>query len=383
MTVSHKDHVTLATVTYGQRLALLEQTLRHAFAAGVDRAVVVSNGCDDAVVEAIEDLARTSDDIGPVDIVRLATNTGSAGGFAVALREAAKARPDGLVWVLDDDNWPAADALDLALASLADLEARFGVDKVAVSSFRSYVLGHAKLAEGAAVADCYPAAGACANFDLRSYLHRGPGDARKGWLDDHLVQVPMAPYGGLLFRASTVREHGLPREDYVLYVDDHEYTNRLSRAGVRLFLDTRSTITEGETPTEPTPTDPAPTDPAPTDTDAAHPEPAHAGEAVAEEPGSDVRPFVRMLRTPKAEQGILYYQFRNEVNLSRSMARSPLQRAWFVANTAAYLAAIAMAAGKPENRVAVPATLAAMRDGLLGRLGRRRPLMDRETELAR
>jgi len=51
-----------------------------------------------------------------------------------------------------------------------------------------------------------------------------------------LRPIDVAPYGGLLFHKSILDRIGFPREDFYLYVDDHEFTYRFTKSGGVIFL---------------------------------------------------------------------------------------------------------------------------------------------------
>src|SRR5690606_19392019 len=60
------------------------------------------------------------------------------------------------------------------------------------------------------------------------------------------ISLPFAPYGGMLAHRSLYQRIGVPMKDLVLYVDDTEYTRRITADGGRLFLFTDAVIDELE-----------------------------------------------------------------------------------------------------------------------------------------
>ncbi|MGH3370793.1 MAG: glycosyltransferase, partial [Nocardioidaceae bacterium] len=94
--------------------ALAGQTLPPA------RVVVVDNASTDGTAEALRGRGDA------LDVVRLAVNTGGAGGFAAGIERALTLDPE-LVWLLDDDTVPtprAAEALAEAWAGYEQVTGR-------------------------------------------------------------------------------------------------------------------------------------------------------------------------------------------------------------------------------------------------------------------
>ncbi len=94
----------VAVVVTWNRRELLEEALAALGAQShvLEQVVVVDNASTDGTDELLS--GRTD-----LDVVRLATNTGGAGGFAVGIERALTHEPD-LVWLLDDDTIPTPDA---------------------------------------------------------------------------------------------------------------------------------------------------------------------------------------------------------------------------------------------------------------------------------
>ena len=46
----------------------------------------------------------------------------------------------------------------------------------------------------------------------------------------------LGPYGGAFFNFNALKKLGLPREDFFVYADDHEYTSRLNDIDIDQFL---------------------------------------------------------------------------------------------------------------------------------------------------
>lgn len=148
-------------------------------------------------------------------VVELPTNTGGAGGFAAGIARALTRFPRAdWIWVMDDDTVPTATALE-ALVRAAD----------------AYPGAPALLASRAVWADGteHPMNRPRTRPALPPALHRHAAlvGAR---------QIRTASFVSILLDARAVREVGLPRASYFLWNDDFEYTSRILRGRVGLYV---------------------------------------------------------------------------------------------------------------------------------------------------
>jgi GT2 family glycosyltransferase len=198
-------------VTWNRR-ALLAEALEalgqqtHAVAA----TVVVDNASTDGTEELLE--GRSG-----LDVVRLLTNTGGAGGFAVGVERALTHGPD-LVWLLDDDTVPYPDAaceLVRAWEGYEDVSGRRPAvlaSKVVWTDGRDHPMNTPRQKPGASRSEI--AAAACVGA----------------------VPIRSASFVSIMCDATTVLERGLPVADYFLWNDDFEYSTRLIRGRVGLYV---------------------------------------------------------------------------------------------------------------------------------------------------
>ncbi len=105
---SGKASVVCVIVTYN-RLALLKETIAAVLGQTCPprRTIVIDNHSTDGTDGYLATLHGRQG----IEVVRLETNTGGAGGFAEGIRRAATLRPDW-IWVMDDDTVPAPDAVE-------------------------------------------------------------------------------------------------------------------------------------------------------------------------------------------------------------------------------------------------------------------------------
>ena len=232
---------TVVTVTYGDRLAYLQQMIERALSfAEISDVVVVSN----AALAPLHQLAERWPD--KIRLIELQHNTGSANGYAVAL-EAALAGGADYIWMMDDDNAPTAAAVSILHRELARLSGLLGPDRVAVLGYRA--TQQADIAEGVPPRYIRQPRSSYFGFHIAHLPYkiwrRLPWAKRSG-TPPASISLPFAPYGGMLAHRSLYQSIGLPLKDLVLYVDDTEYTRRITANGGRLFLFTEAVIEELE-----------------------------------------------------------------------------------------------------------------------------------------
>ena len=231
----------VVTVTYGNRLPYLQQLIERALSFDeISEVVVVSN----ASLAPLDQLAGRLP--GRVRLVELAENTGSANGYAVGL-EAALAGNADYIWMMDDDNAPTAAAVSILHSELARLAGLLGPDRVAVLGYRA--TQQADIAKGVPVRYICQPRSSYFGFHIAQLpykLWRRTPLGKVAGQRPRCVSLPFAPYGGMLAHRSLYQQIGLPLRDLVLYVDDTEYTRRITASGGHLYLFTDAVIDELE-----------------------------------------------------------------------------------------------------------------------------------------
>ncbi|WP_461450613.1 glycosyltransferase [Mucilaginibacter sp.] len=237
------------TVTYGNRWHLVNQIINRLLRLDhISNIVVVNNGSGYNVKEKLNEL---NDD--RVILVDCEENLGSAGGYNRGIAYAHQNTDADFFWLLDDDNLPEEDALAALLNSRSEIN--MPNDQLALLSLRTdRELDH-KFAHGA---DPYKYYLIPDDFLGFSFLRIGRNKLMKlvqkrkqqstvvnQMLDK--VKMPYAPYGGFFFHREMADKIGYPDERFYLYVDDEEYTYRVTGNGGSIWLIPASKINDIDT----------------------------------------------------------------------------------------------------------------------------------------
>lgn len=242
-----KGLVCAVTVTYGNRRHLLLPVLTTLLEEEkVGKIVVVSNGAEWNVRALANELAP-----GGVDVFEIDKNRGSAAGFATGIRRAFDLGAE-FIWLLDDDNQPEKGSLSELLSAYARLRSHYPEDGLAVAAFRP--VRRPDLAAGVAVEFLSKQRPSSfwrfhiLDVPARLWLRVRRDRLRQRKRLPPTIEVNATPYGGTLFHRSVVERHGLPREDFVLYGDDVEFSCRITRNGGGIHLVTSARVVDLEGP---------------------------------------------------------------------------------------------------------------------------------------
>ncbi len=149
----------------------------------------------------------------------LTTNRGGAGGFHEGLAWAIDSGAD-LVWLMDDDGLPDPDCLDALLSHQGDLD--FWGPLVVDEADPARLVFPIRLPGSTRV------------------LH-AVEDVRRAARADRIDGI-VIPFNGVLVTKALVDLIGLPREEFFIWGDDHEYRLRAEEAGARVATVVTATV---------------------------------------------------------------------------------------------------------------------------------------------
>lgn len=165
--------------------------------------VIVDNASTDGTGEFLAQLTSTL----PLEIVSLDTNTGGAGGFSAGMRRGYDLGAD-FVWIMDDDGYPEAAALEKLVSGLDDAVGELGPKVPFACSVVVFTDGN--ICE---MNNPVP------TWDWGRLLVKG----------QQSVMVSQCSFVSVLVPRWVLEEHGLPYKEYFIWFDDAEYTIRISR----------------------------------------------------------------------------------------------------------------------------------------------------------
>lgn len=202
---SVSQRVAAVVVTYN-RLEKLKTVLASLRAQSTppEWIVLVDNASDDGTAEYVAAL-----DIPTLDVMRLETNTGGAGGFASGMKRAYELGAD-LFWVMDDDCYPEPEALE------------------------HLVLGYTDAME--AMPGGVPFACSLVYFDDNEIAEMNIAAPDWKWArlwaqGQRAVLVQTCSFVSALYSRETVERIGLPLRDYFIWFDDAAYA-RMASVGI-------------------------------------------------------------------------------------------------------------------------------------------------------
>jgi rhamnopyranosyl-N-acetylglucosaminyl-diphospho-decaprenol beta-1,3/1,4-galactofuranosyltransferase len=202
--------ITAVVVTYNRLELLRPLVTALTGVAELDEVLVVDNASTDGTGEWLAALPGAGGD-GPVLGRTLDHNSGGAGGFHDGLAWAVERGAD-LVWLMDDDGLPDPGCLGRLLEHDGELD--FWGPVVVDQDDPERLVFPIRLPGGTRVVHAMP-------------------DVRRAAVSGEISGI-VIPFNGVLVTRELVGRIGLPRAEFFIWGDDHEYRLRAERAGARI-----------------------------------------------------------------------------------------------------------------------------------------------------
>ena len=238
--------VAVVTVTYGKRWHYLEMVISRLLQDKlIGPIVVVDNAAEVKIAERIESIGLSQ----RVRVVDMGENSGSAKGYRTGISTALDDSTVEFIYLLDDDNLPQADALNILLSLY---NAKGNLPSNAFLSLRPDRNEFVRAAQG--LMEVRVRRNSFMGFHLLAIpeklvrhikLRTKPISTLRKY-SKPICQVQYAPYGGMLVARGLIEKIGLPDENYFLYSDDHEYSSRIDMAGGAIWLCADSVVDDLE-----------------------------------------------------------------------------------------------------------------------------------------
>lgn len=232
-------NVCVLTVTYGNRWDFLQQVLKRVLSFEVNEVVVVDNGSSYDLAKRIENMSEQT-----ITLLQQEENIGSAGGYKVGLEYIFSSGRADFIWLLDDDNVPDTGALSALLTAWPTIH--LPENRKALYSLRLDRSNHIKVAQGSKASQYYLVPDNFMGFHLfrifQNQYRKLTSSVVKNPLPLKPAKLPYVPYGGLFIHKNLLSEIGYPDERFFVYVDDSDYTYRITAVGGAIWLIPASTI---------------------------------------------------------------------------------------------------------------------------------------------
>lgn len=173
--------------------------------------VVVDNASSDGTGDWLDSLDPSAAAGVPLHVVGLTCNRGGAGGFHDGMA-AALDRGADLLWLMDDDGVPEDECLPRLLAHRESFD----------------FWGPAVLAEQDPTRLCFPI-----RLPSRSRVVHRLAEVEQA-AQDGLIHDIVIPFNGVLVTRELTERIGLPRAEFFIWGDDHEFRLRAERHGARI-----------------------------------------------------------------------------------------------------------------------------------------------------
>src|SRR5687767_9589583 len=227
-------------VTYGDRFHLLSQVIDALYNEGTDQIIIIDNGSSAGTQSGIQKYSAN------ILAYRFEENKGTSLGFKTGIEKAMETECE-FIWLLDDDTVPETNSLARLKNFWGGLSHSGKEKNTALCAFRKDRPNFVKAITKNDPNEMLPLKNNFAGFHIKNLFTNirervGPGRVNPPGPAEDVIRINAALYGGLFFHKLLIEEAGLPDLSYFLYVDDFDFTYRMTRTGTTIWLVTGSVI---------------------------------------------------------------------------------------------------------------------------------------------
>ncbi|WP_040473171.1 glycosyltransferase family 2 protein [Fructilactobacillus florum] len=206
--IEKKIHIAVVLVTFN-RLPYLKKALTYLQQQtyGIDKIYVINNASTDGTTEYLNHLHSDM-----IAVVNLTNNVGGAGGFSKGIKHACLDGHYDYYWVMDDDTYPQANALEKLLIATKKVEKNKPI---------GFLASNVRWGK-----DEVPA---IMNVPVVSSVWNQ--STKLG-----LVNIMSSSFVSMLISNQAVHECGLPISEFFIWGDDVEYSRRISQKFMGYFV---------------------------------------------------------------------------------------------------------------------------------------------------
>ncbi len=239
-------NICVITVTYGNRFHLLEKVLDALIQDEIKKIIIIDNGSSVESNQKMQDYAQKSSK--NIQITPIGYNAGSAKGFKMGLEKALEIpeTETPFFWILDDDNLPQADTLEVLLKFWKELTNTENYRKTALLANRVDRKNFVATLITQNPDDILTRKNSFMGFHWANiwellYERIMKKDFKNIEKEKYqnlplFTKISAAPYGGLFFHRDLLKTTALPDEKYVLYCDDFAFTLPITRSGGTIWF---------------------------------------------------------------------------------------------------------------------------------------------------
>ena len=229
------ENLCTVIVTYGNRAHLVKKVVERLIEEDVKKIFIVDNG---SVENSRNELIKLKNIYKKrIELISLIENTGSAGGFKKGLEAFLKSSDCEYTLLLDDDNLPEKDFLK----KLANIDIDFDKKKDALWIYRTdrdFFIDYIKNNKPDGMLPdkngfCGMHIGTILQKSIK--LIRKKLKRKKELKNIKIGNLYAVPYGGTILHKNLLEKIGFPNEEFFIYVDDYEWSYRITKNNGRIY----------------------------------------------------------------------------------------------------------------------------------------------------